>query len=285
MAPIVALLGHNGTVGSNLLPYLINAHTKGSLKLVILYRPSSDLSKIPSDEGIEKRVIELKDGETENIRVTVKDLEFKTIYLVEALQGSSALKAFIPSDFGVPWDKQEIEIPGLEAPKAKERVAEKAKELKVPITEIKVGLFDLFFFGYKVLGVDVKSNKVQYFHQSLKNPLHLTSLAYLGHAVTELVTDIHQLAQLPGTTPNIYDFVSTGQEIVDVLTKIHDKPTEQIEVSDKDNEEQLQGSRAIGAAIFKKWGDNNWGDIPKTEVDGWIGKEFADVVKEWADKT
>lgn len=75
MAPIVALLGHNGTVGSNLLPYLINAHAKGSLKLVILYRPSSDLSKIPSDEGIEKRVIELKDGEKEKIRATVKDLE------------------------------------------------------------------------------------------------------------------------------------------------------------------------------------------------------------------
>lgn len=111
------------------------------------------------------------------------------------------------------------------------------------------------------------------------------SLAYLGHAVTELVTDIDQLVQLPGTTPNIYDFVPTGQEIVDVLTKIHGKPAEQIEVSDKDNEEQLQGPRAIGAAILKKWGDNNWGDIPKTEVDGWICKEFADVVKEWADKT
>lgn len=111
------------------------------------------------------------------------------------------------------------------------------------------------------------------------------SLAYLGHAVTELVTDIDQLVQLPGTTPNIYDFVPTGQEIVDVLTKIHGKPAEQIEVSDKDNEEQLQGPRAIGAAILKKRGDNNWGDIPKTEVDGWICKEFADVVKEWADKT
>ncbi|XAO24060.1 hypothetical protein I312_102850 [Cryptococcus bacillisporus CA1280] len=264
MAPIVALLGHNGT--------------------------------IPSDEGIEMRVIELKDGKKEKIRATVEDLEviISTIatpsvsaqnYLVEALQGSSALKTFIPSDFGAPWDKQEIEIPGLAALKAKERVAEKAKELQVPITEIKVGLFDLFFFGYKALGVDVKSNRVQYFHQSLKNPLRLTSLAYLGHAVTELATDIDQLAQLPGTTPNIYDFVPTGQEIVDVLTKIHGKPTEQIEVSDKDNEEQLQGPRAIGAAIFKKWGDNNWGDIPKTEVDGWIGKEFADVVKEWADKT
>lgn len=75
MAPIVALLGHNGTVGSDLLPYLINSHTKGSLKLVILYRPSSDLSKISSDEGVEKRVMKLKDGEKEKIRATVKDLE------------------------------------------------------------------------------------------------------------------------------------------------------------------------------------------------------------------
>lgn len=81
-------------------------------------------------------------------------------YLVEALQGSSALKTFIPSDFGAPWDKQEIEIPGLAALKAKERVAEKAKELKVPIIEIKVGLFDLFFFGYKWVVLQTKRNAV-----------------------------------------------------------------------------------------------------------------------------
>lgn len=31
----------------------------------------------------------------------------------------------------------------------KEDVAHRIKQLKVPITEIKVGLFDLFFFGYK----------------------------------------------------------------------------------------------------------------------------------------
>lgn len=75
MSPIVALIGHNGTVGENILPYLVEAHKKGSIKLVILHRPNSDLSKIPSDAGIEKRIIELEEGKINTIKAVVKDLE------------------------------------------------------------------------------------------------------------------------------------------------------------------------------------------------------------------
>lgn len=75
MSPIVALIGHNGTVGENILPYLVDAHKKGSIKLVILHRPNSDLSKIPSDTGIEKRIIELEEGKVDAIKAVVKDLE------------------------------------------------------------------------------------------------------------------------------------------------------------------------------------------------------------------
>ena len=75
MSPVVALIGHNGTVGNNLLPYLVEAHKKGSIKLVILHRPSTELSKIPSDVGIEKRIVELEDGKIDSIKAAVKDLE------------------------------------------------------------------------------------------------------------------------------------------------------------------------------------------------------------------
>lgn len=75
MSPIVALIGHNGTVGENILPYLVDAHKKGAIKLVILHRPNSDASKIPSDAGIEKRIIELEEGKIDAIKAVVKDLE------------------------------------------------------------------------------------------------------------------------------------------------------------------------------------------------------------------
>lgn len=71
------------------------------------------------------------------------------VYLAEALASSSALKTFIPSDFGCVWTEEETRIPGLSFLMIKEDVAHRIKQLKVPITEIKVGLFDLFFFGYK----------------------------------------------------------------------------------------------------------------------------------------
>lgn len=71
------------------------------------------------------------------------------VYLAEALVGSPVFKTFIPSDFGCVWNEEEISTPGLSFLKIKEEAAENIKHLKVPITEIKVGMFDLFFFGYK----------------------------------------------------------------------------------------------------------------------------------------
>ncbi|OWZ74143.1 hypothetical protein AYX14_00364 [Cryptococcus neoformans] len=295
MAPVVALIGHNGTVGNNLLPYLVEAHKKGSIKLVILHRSSSDLSKVPSDAGIEKRIVELEDGKIDSIKAAVKDLEVvistiaassapSQVYLAEALASSSALKTFIPSDFGCVWTEEETRIPGLSFLMIKEDVAHRIKQLKVPITEIKVGLFDLFFFGYKAVGTDVRSNQVQYYHDSLHNQLPITSLSYLGYSVAQLISDPSLLAKLPNSTLNIFDFAPTGQEIVDVLTQLHGQPTKTVQVSEKTIAEQLEGPVAIGAAITKKWGDNNFGNVPKTEINGWAGKSFAETVKEWVNK-
>ncbi|XAO22688.1 hypothetical protein I312_101461 [Cryptococcus bacillisporus CA1280] len=295
MSPIVALIGHNGTVGENILPYLVDAHKKGSIKLVILHRPNSDLSKIPSDAGIEKRIIELEEGKVDAIKAVVKDLEVvistiaaantpNQVYLAEALVGSPVFKTFIPSDFGCVWSEEEISSPGLSILKIKEEAAENIKHLKVPITEIKVGMFDLFFFGYKAGGTDVKGNQVQHYHKSLNTQIPITSLSYLGYSVAQLVSDPSLLAKLPNSTPYIFDYAPTGQEIVDVLTQLHGQPTKTVEVNEENMAERLKGSWAVGAAVIKKWGDNNWGKVPKTEISGWTGKSFAETVKEWVNK-
>jgi nucleoside-diphosphate-sugar epimerase len=56
MVNTVAIRGHDGNVGRHVLPHLVKAHQQGLIRLVILHRPSSDTSKLPSN--IELRVID-----------------------------------------------------------------------------------------------------------------------------------------------------------------------------------------------------------------------------------
>lgn len=149
----------------------------------------------------------------------------------------------------------------------------------------------------------MKGNQVQHYHKSLNTQIpitwvvhllhkirgqlltaHVSSLPYLGYSVAQLVSDPSLLAKLPNSTPYIFDYAPTGQEIVDVLTQLHGQPTKTVEVNEENMAERLKGSWAVGAAVIKKWGDNNWGKVPKTEISGWTGKSFAETVKEWVNK-
>lgn len=68
----VGVLGHTGRVGSQLVKNLIEYHQQGKVKLVVLHRPSSDISALP--EGVETRVIELAKDEPEKHLEAVKGL-------------------------------------------------------------------------------------------------------------------------------------------------------------------------------------------------------------------
>jgi hypothetical protein len=58
MSPItVGLIGHNGLVGAKILAHFAALQTEGKIKLVVLHRPGSSISAVPSD--IEKRAIDL----------------------------------------------------------------------------------------------------------------------------------------------------------------------------------------------------------------------------------
>ena len=68
----IGILGHTGRVGSQITKNLIKYHTQGLVKLVILHRPGSRISDLPSE--IETRVIELEKDEPENHFDAIKDL-------------------------------------------------------------------------------------------------------------------------------------------------------------------------------------------------------------------
>ncbi|KAK8869766.1 hypothetical protein IAR55_000334 [Kwoniella newhampshirensis] len=289
MSPTVGFFGTTGTVGSALLPELVKANKDGKIKLVILHRESTDLSKLPKE--LETRVLDLSEAGLEKNKAALKDFDVVVSsvgapgidsqnYIVEALVGSANLKTFIPSDFGTNWTEKELEAPGLADIKQKLAVVSKAKSLGVPITQIRVGLFDQFFFAYKAVGVDVQGNTIQKFRNNIQAPFRITTLAYLAYAVAKFVGDESTLTKLANETVVLYDYTPTGQEIVDTLTKIHGKPTEISEYPENQYQEDLQGPYAIGAALKAQWGNNSWG-ATATEVEGWQTKSYEELFRQW----
>ncbi|WVF72249.1 hypothetical protein IAT40_007061 [Kwoniella sp. CBS 6097] len=285
MAPIVAHLGYTGTVGSHLLAELIEQNKQGNIKLIVLYREGSDLSKIPSN--VERREVQLDEAGLEKNKKAIEGVEvvvssvgapgiLSQNHLVDALAGSPSLKTFIHSDFGTNWTEEELKIPQLKSITVKEEVVEHAKEKGVPLTNIRVGLFDLFFFKFKAAGTDIVENKVEIYKNALKAPLRLTTLKFLGYAVAQLVT---KPDNLPNQTIQVFDLEPTGQDIIDTLTKIHGKPTEIIKFTDDDYHKGITEGFAIGAALKNKWGSDRWGASERPEIKGWEYKSFEDHVK------
>ncbi|WWD10219.1 hypothetical protein V865_008353 [Kwoniella europaea PYCC6329] len=290
----VGLFGFTGTVGSAVLSPLIDAHKDDKINLIILHRESSDLSKIPSDANVEKRLVYLDESGVKKTKSVVGDLDvvISTVsgggiasqtYLVKSLEGSKKLKTFIPSDFGVNWTKKEYETPSLAPIAQKEDIVKLAKELNVPTTSVRVGIFDLFFLGYKFLGTDVKNNKVEVYRDALKYQLRITSLGYLGYALSQLVQSPSKIAN---KTITLYDYAPTGQEIVDALSKVNNKPAEVVEYTEKRYEEDQKDTfPAIAAGIRKRWGTNQWdneeGQVEKVEVEGWKGESLEELVKRY----
>ncbi|KAK6902858.1 hypothetical protein I203_108118 [Kwoniella mangroviensis CBS 8507] len=291
----VGLFGFTGTVGSAVLSPLIDAHKDDKINLIILHRESSDLSKIPSNANVEKRLVYLDESGVEKTKSAVGDLDvvISTVsgggiasqtYLVKSLEGSQKLKTFIPSDFGVNWTKKEYETPSLAPIAQKEDIVKLAKESNVPTTSVRVGIFDLFFLGYKFLGTDVKNNKVEVYRDALKYQLRITSLGYLGYALSQLVQSPSKIAN---KTITLYDYAPTGQEIVDILSKINNKPADVVEYTDERYEEDQKDTfAAIAAGIRKRWGTNEWnneeGQVEKVEVEGWKGESLGELVKRYA---
>lgn len=68
----IGVLGHTGRIGSQVVKHLIKYHQQGKIRLVILHRPSSNISNLPED--VETRVIKLDKDEPEKHFEAVKGL-------------------------------------------------------------------------------------------------------------------------------------------------------------------------------------------------------------------
>jgi aspartate-semialdehyde dehydrogenase len=57
----VGIIGHTGRVGSQVLKNMASYHEQGLLRVIVLHRPSSDVSKVHSD--LETRILDLAQDE------------------------------------------------------------------------------------------------------------------------------------------------------------------------------------------------------------------------------
>ncbi|WVW83155.1 hypothetical protein I302_105173 [Kwoniella bestiolae CBS 10118] len=290
---VIGFLGFTGLVGSSILPHLLEFNEQGKIKLIILHREGSDLSKIP--EGIDKRLIDLSENGKDLNKKAVEGLEvvLSTVsgealkaqtYLVDALEGSPTLKSFVHSDFGTNWTPKELEAPGLTIIGVKEEVVKHAEEKGVPLTHVRVGAFDVYVFKFRAAGTDLQTNVVQEFRNSLKNPLRITSIPFLGYATAQLLLFPDSLA---GQTYQVYDYQPTGQELIDVLTKLNGSKPQITQFTEKEYQEGIKvpGVGAILSAIKAKWGDDNWGperNLP--EFKDWQTKSLEEFVGDWKAK-
>jgi hypothetical protein len=69
----VGIWGAAGYMGAPFSRALLKAHHGGLLRFVILHRPESNLGQYPAD--IEKRCIDLEDGEVAGAAEKVRDLQ------------------------------------------------------------------------------------------------------------------------------------------------------------------------------------------------------------------
>ncbi|WVW83169.1 hypothetical protein I302_105187 [Kwoniella bestiolae CBS 10118] len=300
----LGLIGHNGHIGSALLPFLLDANEKGKIHLVILHRPSSDLGVIPTK--IERRIIRLDDhtdegdqvnkNAVEGLEVLISTMSDASLHvqlpLLDILAASKTLKTFIQSDFGVSWTASEInDSKGLQTlVPIKEEINKKMKDLGIPWLNVRIGLLVDYFFGLKFLGTDVQKNKIVLYKDALNKPLRLTSSKYLGHALTQLIlTSSSNLDSLNGRAIHIFNYTPSGQELIDTFQKVHHRQPiiEQytLEEYERDSED-TNLVMSIKAGLLRKWGEDTWSTFDDEEIlphdPTWTGqRDLQDVLRDF----
>jgi hypothetical protein len=68
----VGLISFTGRIGKHIYNTLLGAHQAGQVKFIVLHRPSSDISGIPS--GVETRTIDLEKSGEEELKAATKGI-------------------------------------------------------------------------------------------------------------------------------------------------------------------------------------------------------------------
>jgi len=288
----IGLLSHNGYVGKPIFKYLLPAAQEGKIHLVVLHRPSSDISSVPAGEHVETREVDLETGDLAKNTAAVKGLNIvisavasagvgAQTQLIPALKDSKDLITFIPSVFGAAWTEDEIVVPELGFLTLKDRVHDAFRAAGIPLTILLNGALLEWAFNSPpfTFGPDAKGNALSLFAEAQEKELPISSVDYIGAGVAQLV--LTRPNELANKTFYLLEVTPTGNEIAQAFEKIHGAPPK-IEIYTQESFAADTKAMPLAlSAVFKlKWARGNFGfEGERVQVDGWEGKGLEGLIR------
>ncbi|ORY34816.1 hypothetical protein BCR39DRAFT_514939 [Naematelia encephala] len=290
MAPhTVALQGHTGRIGGAAYQALLPGHAAGKFKLVIVHRPGSDVSKLPKD--VEAREIDFENADEATITKAVQGINFyvsavgfpglaSQANLLKPFAATPGFVTYLIPVFGNPFWTQDY------ATIEDKRIVNFLQmfnaltfgptKLGIGRTSLQSGVFADYFTdpNLKYLDTDLAANRVLLPKGGENRGTILTSPEALGEAIAELAA--RDPASIKDKDFYVYDYAPTGNEIIQVLTKLHGKAPQVKPETDEDYEKAMDTGvlPTMSPAIYRHcWGTGVW---------NWRGERIGPKVnKDW----
>ncbi|KAK1236865.1 hypothetical protein MKX08_007813 [Trichoderma sp. CBMAI-0020] len=218
----IAIYGHRGWAGSAIVDALI---TSGA-PLKVLYRPNSDVSRLPGD--LPKVAVNLDDekaliGALEDVDILISLVGHegvtKQYNFIRAIPKTN-VKLFVPSGLGYRIDEEMAAISVL---KAKAEVEKASKGAGIPTTVVLPGNLAESTFDSLLLGIDIGGNRIVYTGDSEYQKMNICTRKYIATAYASIFTKT-LVSQLQNRSIGLSEFIITGSEVAAALERKHGTP-------------------------------------------------------------
>ncbi|KAM0511988.1 hypothetical protein ACHAPE_009344 [Trichoderma viride] len=247
----IAVYGHRGWASSAIVDALIAS----GAPLKVLYRPDSDVSRLPDD--LPKVAVDLDDEKAlisalEDVDILISlvghDGVMKQYNFIRAIPKTN-VKLFVPSDLGYRVDEVMATIPVL---KAKAGVEKASKDAGIPTTVVLPGNLAESTFDSLLLGIDVGGNRIVYTGDSEHQKMNVCTRKYIAAAYAAIFTRT-PIFQLQNRSIGLSEFIVTGSEVAAALERKHGKPPQifrpSVERVTKEIEARLQKDNVSAIAL------------------------------------
>ncbi|KAF2156334.1 hypothetical protein K461DRAFT_275455 [Myriangium duriaei CBS 260.36] len=270
MVHVVGLLGASGLVGNPTAHKLAESAAAGEIELVLLHRPERKPKGFDGKPSVQFRVVDFDGPSTDlekalrGIHVVVASISPEGLSvepkLVEALAKSPDFVTYIPSLYSTTWSESDAREPGLDSILPMFHAStDKAKELGVSTTIVYTGGFDNYIFDLDYIGSSLKQNHVLANKKQLQNGFPITSIDYLASGLHRLATS--DPSSTKNTEHSFVTFWPTGQDLVDLFSKINGKPATIRDYTVEVRNDLLADAAnfgAVKAGYLGKWEANSW---------------------------
>ncbi|GMK56306.1 hypothetical protein CspeluHIS016_0301460 [Cutaneotrichosporon spelunceum] len=251
----VGVIGTTGTLGGA----IYKALTTQPVNVVILHRPTTKLVGVAEKQA---RTLDmggprpLVHKALEGIDILVNassrtDPATDLVFLDHLASLPKPLKAYIPSDFSLNYSRDEVR--GIQFIEGKEALVSRARELGIPTTAIHNGVFESVLLT-PFTGIDLVTGTLSLYPGAEDKALPITSPAYLGAAVAEIV----QLETLKAHY-TVLEYAATGREIGAALEKARKKVSFETWTDEEAAAlKALGGREALSSTVRVKWGKGEW---------------------------